>query len=203
LQELRGGIDSSRDRLEAWRADLFIKMLLSVDRVCHDLLQTTEQEALPAAAWNARNLLELLVWIKYCSASRANAWRFHEDALRDALGLTESLSKMCELAGVKNEFEASARKKVDDLALEKLGVKSIDSNYERVSNAAKCVGLDDLYNAWNKHLSKFAHPTALLVIGIMHQTGNLGDFQSVCTTDGVYLAGQCVIALEQMIAAIP
>jgi|SRR5579859_985013 len=199
LREILGGCSS----LDAWHVGLLNKLLESVNRVCRDLLNTIGQEALPAAAWNARNLLELWVWIKYCSASRENARRFHEDALRDVQGLTDSLSKMCELRGIQNQFEQTARKKIAEVALSELGLQSIDSNFIQVSQAAANVGLDKWFSACNKHLSKFAHPTAGLVLGIMHQNERLRDLQSVCTTQGLYFAGQCVISLEETIRAVP
>jgi hypothetical protein len=204
LRELLEVIQQRDFHPEDWYAILVTKVLASVARVCHDLLQTIEQkEALPTAAWNARNLLELWIWIEYCSASLENAHRFYEDALRDALGLTESLGKMCELTGTANDFEDQARKTLAQLALKEHGVESLDTNYEKVAAAAKKVGLHEWYGACNAHLSKFAHPTAVLVAGIMHQGKSVVELQGVCTTYGVYFAGRCVMALEQMVASIP
>src|SRR5271154_3052522 len=86
-----------------WYAILIVKLLTNIARVSRDLYQTIEQaQGLPAAAWNARNLLELWIWSEYCSASRENAKRFHDDVLRDALGLADSLRKMCVLIGAEN-----------------------------------------------------------------------------------------------------
>ena len=62
---------------EKWYADLFLKLTNGVILFSSDLLRTIGQDALPAAAWNARNLLELCIWTKYCAKSRASAWRFH------------------------------------------------------------------------------------------------------------------------------
>lgn len=203
LQELGDIITSRKHRVEPWFADLVTKILLSVDRVCGDLLKTIEQEAVSGAAWNARNLLELWIWIKYCGASRENAHRFHEDTLRDMQGLTDALSKMHAERGIPNKFEASARKKIVEVAREKLGLDSLDSSYLHVADAAKSIGLADTFGSTNKLLSKFAHPTAGLVLGIMHQSGTLRNLQVVLTTNGVYFAGQCVIALEEIVLAIP
>jgi hypothetical protein len=204
LRELLETIQQREVPPDDWYAILVTKLLASVARVSYDLRQTIEQkEALPAAAWNARNLLELWIWIEYCTASQENARRFYEDALRDALGLTESLSKMHKLTGIENEFEDEARKKLAEVALKKLGIESLDTNYERVAAAAKNVGLEDWYAACNANLSKFAHPTAVLVVGIMHQGKNVIELQATCTTQGLYFAGRCVMALERMVAQIP
>jgi hypothetical protein len=203
LQKFLDAIELEKAHAEEWYAILAAKIVRSVARVCKDLLETTDREALTAAASNARNLLELWIWIEYCSASRANAWRFHEDALRDMLGLTESLGKMCDLTGVRNEFDAPARKALANIALEKLGLESLDRNYERVRRAACSVDMEKWYLACNGFLSKFAHPTAGLVLGIMHQGEKLRDLQVTCTTQGVYYAGQCVIGLGRLISAMP
>ena len=187
-----------------WFAILATNILTSVARVCRDLRQTIEQkDALPAAARNARNLLELWIWIEYCTASRENAKRFYEDALRDALGLAESLSKMCKLTGTVNEFGDQARRKLVEIALNDHGIESLDKNYEQVLTAATNVGLDEWYKANNAHLSKFAHPTAIVVVGLMHHSETVIELQATCTTLGLCFAGQCVMALERMVAKIP
>jgi hypothetical protein len=203
LQEIYDIIASRRHKVEPWFADLVTKILLGVNRVCADLLKTMEQETVSGAAWNARNLLELWLWLKYCAASRDNARRFYEDSLRDMQGLTDALSKLHALRGIPNEFEASARQKIADVAREKLGLDSLDGGYERVADAAKSVGLYDWFAANNSFLSKFAHPTAGLVLGIMHQSEALRTLQASLTTNGLYFAGQCVIALEEIVGNIP
>jgi len=200
LDELINILATHQERVDAWYADLVYKVVLSVKRVCSDLLATIDHEALAAAAWNARNLLELWVWTKYCGSSRENARRFHEDALRDIEGLVTALSKLHSLRGIPNNFEDSARQGIAKVA-QRLGVDP-ESGFQRVANAATSVGVGDFYSANNTFLSKFAHPTAGLVIGIMHQGDMLRGLQATLTTDGVYLAGQCVIALEGVILGI-
>jgi hypothetical protein len=64
------------------------------------------------------------------------------------------------------------------------------------------VGLGDWFVPTNSFLSKFAHPTAGLGLGIMHQS-DLRNLQAVLTTNGLYFAGQCVIALEEIVLALP
>ena len=203
IEELLLSIDNARDCLEEWYSSLFIKIGNSILRVTNDLFLTIGQDAFPASAWNARSLLELWMWTKYCSISTQNARRFHEDAARDMLGLVEAHASMCKLAGIQNPSEISARKLLAKLAQKELGVSKIDPAYARVADAAKQIGLAEQFRAWNVHLSKFAHPTAGLVIGIMHQTETLPSIQSSCTTMGLYYAGQCVISLEGVVSKIP
>jgi len=203
LQELQNIIVRREESIEPWFRDLVIKILLSVNRVRLDLLRTMDQETVSGAAWNARNLLELWVWLKHCATSRKSARRFYEDAIRDVQGITDSLSKLHTLQGIPNEFEASARQKMAEVVREKLGLASLEGSYERVAEAAKSIGAYDWYAANNAFLSKFAHPTAGLILGIMHQVQSLRALQSTMTTTGVYFAGQCVIALEEIVAQIP
>ncbi len=205
LQELYDLITNckSKGTAEPWFADLVVKILLSVNRVCGDLLKTIDQETVSGAAWNSRNLLELWVWLEFCATSRENARRFYEDALRDMQGLTDALSKLHALQGIPNEFEASARMKIEKAAPDKLGLDSLGGDYTRVTHAAKAVGLGDFFASNNRLLSKFAHPTAGLVLGIMQQTEAHRNLQATLTTSGLFFAGQCVIALEQIVLAIP
>jgi hypothetical protein len=206
LNEQYQVILSSLECLEDWYAALLLKMIESVLRVCGDLAVTVEQEnALPATAWNARNLLELWIWIEYCSASRKNARRFHEDVLRDVAGMVEAQYKFCELAGIDEPFPPgeSPEETLKAVAMKELGVASIDSNYEKVLNAAKAVGLDNVYTVQNRFLSKFAHPTAFLVIGVMPNTKFSGRFQSVTASVGVHWCHQCITSFEKVVTAIP
>ena len=73
----------------------------SVARVGSDLLAATESpEALPGnAAWNARNMVELAVWVRYCGKSEKNARHFHEDAFRDLKDIVFTLAQLHKLIG--------------------------------------------------------------------------------------------------------
>jgi hypothetical protein len=187
----------------AWYRNLFLKLMQSVARVGAELLAATESpEALPAVAWNARNMVELAVWIRYCGKSEKNVRRFHEDAFRDMKGIVLSLAELHKLIGSTYEQEASAHKKLDLMAQTELGLDSIDADYASVASAAKEVGLSVWYSPTNKYLSKFAHPTAMLVIGIMHQTEMLKDMQSGCLVHGTNAAHWCESDLQRMVHAL-
>jgi hypothetical protein len=183
---------------EPWRLALAVDLVQSVERNCGELLETIRNDRLPAAAWIARNLLELWVWIKYCSVSRENAWRFHEDALRDAKGLTELHKQICDAIGIEDESSTIAAQLIKDVASEKLGLEDINSIFLAVAKASKAPGVDlgRQFVAFNKSLSKFAHPTAGLVHGITHQAEVCRHLQAVCTTQGVYFAEQSTLAVE-------
>lgn len=169
-----------------------------------DLLTASEQEdGLPYAAWNARNLLELSVRTKYFLASKDNAKRFHDDALRDAHGLLGAHEQLYDMTGKVNTLKDKTRTRLERVPRERLGVALLDSKYEKVINVAKKMGLKRWYDASNTYLSKYAHPTAFLVIGVMHQpTVFVTGLQHCCIAFGVDFANKCMTDLEQMVAAI-
>jgi len=187
-----------RKAYEPWRLALTFDLVDAVERNCSQLLETFDKDRLPAAAWLARNLLELLVWVKYCGVSRENAWRFHEDTLRDAKGLMDAHAKSCAAMGIAHETAAIAAERLQQVASEKLGLEEIDSGFLAVSQAAKAPGVDlgEKFGPLHRSLSKFAHPTAGLVHGITHQPEACRQLQAVFTTQGVYYAAQSTLALD-------
>ncbi len=203
LNVLLTTVGDSRGNIEDWHANLVTKIIIGIARACNDLLKTIDQEALSTAAWNARNLLELWVWTAYCSASRENARRFHDDAVRDFLGLIQLNSRMAKFVGIEDVNAATNEEKLRRTAAERFGLELSDTNYTKVADAAKEIGLQEWYAPNYRFLSKLAHPTAGLVIGIMHQSDHaLHGLQASCITQGMYFAGQCVIVAEKMVSRL-
>jgi hypothetical protein len=202
LLELRESINVFRNYLEDWHVSLLDNFISTILKFCENLCETMDVEALPAVAWNTRNLLELWVWTKYCCASRDNARRFYADCMRDALGLNAAIFATGALVGINTGREAEIRTRFENFARTQLGIESMDSNYERVANAATMVGLDKWYLIYNRYLSKFAHPTSLFVLGVMPMSERWQFFQVSMTANGFYFADRCVDALAEMILAI-
>ena len=190
--------------MEAWRLALTFDLVKGVDRNCVELRETIQKDRLSASAWIARNMLELLVWVKYCGVSRDNAWRFHEDSLRDAKGLMEINRRSCEVMGIKDEVSHDTAQRIKIVASESLGLEDIDSKFLNVAEASKAegVGLGDQYPPFNRFLSKLAHPTAGLVHGMMHQAEICRNVQAACTTEGVYFAAQSTLAVEAQLGIL-
>jgi hypothetical protein len=188
----------NRQEFEAWRLTLTIDLVRSVERNCGELLETIGKDRLPTSAWIARNLLEVWVWVKFCGVSGENAWRFHEDVLRDVKGLTELHQKLCDVRGIENTTAATNTQRIKDVAAGELGLEDIDSNFLAVGNAAKAEGVDlgGQFAPSHRFLSKFAHPTAGLVHGILHQVEICRSLQAICTMQGVYFATQSTLAVE-------
>lgn len=196
-------LDENSRILEDWHKNVMTKLILNVDWNCRELLRIGGHDSLPAAAWIARNLLEIWIWVKYCSVSADNARRFHEDALRDMKGLSDTHQLLCDLCGIRDETSAIRQQRLKEVASRKLGLDEIDANYLTVNRAAKADGVNlfDWHSPFNRFLSKFTHPTAGLVIGIMHQEEKTKDMQCVCTTHGIYFAIQSIDTVERLMSA--
>jgi hypothetical protein len=112
-------------------------------------------------AWLARNVLELLIWIRYCAKSPELAQKFLTDAIRDTIETLEVGTKLVpnadQLTGAKDTLVKMA---TED------GYEDLDEQFTMVSAAAKEVGAADAFRTFNKMLSKFAHPTAMLIFSI-------------------------------------
>lgn len=118
-------------------------------------------------AWRARNLLELCAWSIYCTRSKENARRFYEDAGRDILGVYNAFIKWGSKTGQEAEWIDPIEKEKLDLKsrADRDGIASLDGPYKLVSDAAKECGFSDMISVDYKFLSKFAHPTAMRLLG--------------------------------------
>lgn len=196
LNRIYGVLTDGRQSIEQWQVNLIIDFCHGIDYNISELLRTIGESRLPVAAWSARNLLELWVWIEFCRLSRENAWRFHEDALRDMKGVIETQNKKMIARGMEDPFYEQAIERAKTIAQERLGLEDIDVYYLETRKAAEAVGLREWFAATFRFHSKFAHPTAGLIHGLQHQTEGCRQLQAVCTTEGVFHAAQGTLALE-------
>jgi hypothetical protein len=118
-------------------------------------------------AWLARNLLELSIWALYCEKSTANARRLYEDGGRDEMQIYSAFERWGTEASEPAEFL-----KIFDTAKQDLvrraaaeGISFIDQDFKRVRDAAEECGLGNHFRPAFKLLSKFAHPTAIRMLG--------------------------------------
>jgi hypothetical protein len=198
LHEIYQLLGENSQGLEPWRLALVIDLVQSVEHNCGELSESLGKDRLPTAAWIARNLLELWVWIKYCGVSRDNAWYFHADALRDLKRLTENYNNICNVLRIENETSKITASRIKDVATEKLALDDINTKPRTVECASKMKGvdLDGQFAPFNKFLSKFAHPTAFLLHGIMHQPEICRHLQAMCITQGIHFAMESILAVE-------
>lgn len=122
--------------------------------------------SLSAIAFHSRNLLELKIWVHHCLADEKNLRSFFEDAGRDGRQLIDAFVNW---EGVNSELGQQAKAARDKLeeSAKNHGVESIDGTYQSVGNVANLYPeLSSYYKVPNKMLSKFAHPTALTILGL-------------------------------------
>jgi hypothetical protein len=121
----------------------------------------------------------------------------YEDALRDVKGLCDSLNKAAAVRGLKT---LNADAALAQVASTKLGITELDAKFLNVSDAAKAVGLyENWYAPLFKMLSKFAHPTAGLVIGLAHQDEHSRGLQTTCATMGVFFARNAISVFDERV----
>ena len=155
-------------------------------------------------AWRARNLLELSVWSTYIARTRENARRLYEDAGRDAKDVLDVLAHWGEGAGLPVDWLSRIADGKSDLSLRAAseGIESLDDPYLRVEGAAGECGLKDKFKVLNKMLSKFAHPTAMQILGVADEE------KQYLQRDTFYALGCCFFlgaftALENSVRLAP
>jgi hypothetical protein len=136
------------------------------------VVQAHQAQQIRQIAGATRNLLELVTWSEYCAKSSDNAKRFREDALRDLLGALQVMDNVAELAPETSSQDLAIFKtmieeftrQISDIAA-RSGITNLDSNYKSVIKVAMELGEQQAtaYKNVNVLLSKFVHPTALIV----------------------------------------
>ncbi len=155
-----------------WYVQLFGQLCYQVLSEYNSLKHTYDEKQNGDAsllAWRARNLLELSVWATYFTKSRDNARRLYEDAGRDAHELVGIFEMWGQKSGESSDWLSPlASGKIDLTArAAREGITTLDVPYMGVDDAAADSGLKDHYKIMSKMLSKFVHPTALQILGII------------------------------------
>jgi hypothetical protein len=117
-------------------------------------------------AWRARNLLEISVWSLYCAQSTENTRVFYEDAGRDVVGIYKSFIDYGKTTTQENDWLDAiegARQDINTRAASE-GIESLEGPFKQVREAAASCKIEDHYRIRNKLLSKFAHPTAMVIM---------------------------------------
>lgn len=120
-------------------------------------------------AWRARNLLELRVWAVYFCRDEQSARRIYVDAGWDARDLFKAMTKWGTETAQPEDWTAMFDD-ADSLLVQRaslVGIDDLDGSYKAVSAAARECGLEAEHALQFKLLSKFAHPTAMQIMGAM------------------------------------
>jgi hypothetical protein len=130
----------------------------------NELTALNNETALPLIAWRSRNILELAVWTGYCGKEEDNAKEFMLDSVRDLDGL---LDMPQEVGGARTaSFKAIRDELRRDAASDGLGMTD---PFTQVSKAAKDIGRLTEFRYYNRVLSKFVHPTSLMVMNVLSE----------------------------------
>lgn len=152
-----------------WHVQLFGSVCYQVLSEYHRLERaySAEGENASLLAWRARNLLELSVWATYFVTSRENARRLYEDAGRDILDLVSAFEKWGQATAQPADWLGPLASGKQDLSQRAAadGIETLEGTYKRVADAAKECGMSDHFAVSFKMLSKFAHPTAMQILG--------------------------------------
>jgi hypothetical protein len=156
---------------EMWYGELFADLCF---RVFHEYGALKEAYATPPPkddlallSWRARNLLELSVWATFCAKDRTKARQFFEDLGKDANNLLKAFQTWGQATNQSPDWFQHGTEAHDGLANAALlrGIASIDGQFTKVTDAAGEIGIAHHFTMMNKLLSKFAHPTAMLILG--------------------------------------
>jgi hypothetical protein len=141
--------------------DVLIRLRDAVTAELQELEFAYESKPVAHVAWLARNLMELNIWVGYCSASEENSTRFGEDSIRD---LKDALTVSDEFSNDPSFSFKTAKQKLIDAGSQD-GIEDIDERFTDVRQAVELLGFSlGRFRDMNKLLSKFAHPTALSVM---------------------------------------
>lgn len=142
-------------------------------------------------AWYVRNLLELQIWVEFCSASDRNAAEFYEDAICDLVDLNRK-------PGERDPEMMALLEKAKQL----ISTQKQPHKYKKVFEAADALGKKDEKQTWreyydqqNKLPSKFVHPTALSVV-LPIPRNNVAQIQAYFVEDGEEYAREATKRLK-------
>ena len=187
----------------AWRVELLDALCFQVCSEYRRLQAARASEPTDPSllAWRARNLLELSVWSTYFAKSRENARGLYEDAGRDVTNLLEDFERWGQGAAQTDDWFSTIADGKNDLSRRAAseGIESLDGRYMRVDTAARECGLADKFTTMNKLLSKFAHPTAMQILG------NANEEKKLLQRDTFYAHGCCffVGAFNALESSVP
>jgi len=222
--------------LEKWRVNQMTSFSRILGETSSDIATAYRRNRVATVAWLTRNLLELSVWIEYCTLSEENARKFANDTLKDLYGLAgsmehvdilkyrrsrdlvQSVGRIFDSAEAKENFysvtEALDKKVASALSdsgpflteeqlLEMatiIGEKNLRDNHLNVTRVAESIGRGEVFTKQNKFLSKFAHPTALLMC--MPPGCDDNNPMSFFIQDAGLLAADCMLLFSAFLAGI-
>ena len=152
----------------AWLDRIFYGLYKELFTEYDELVRAaTQGSPISSIAFHTRNLFELWVWTHHCLADDKNAKKLYDDAARDGRDLLDRHATWAAEAGSTNAVDSfnDAKDRLSKAAAAS-GVDDINGNYDNVGQIAKQYPELKDYPIAFKTLSKFAHPTALNIVGL-------------------------------------
>ncbi len=171
-----------RDR-EVHTGLMYVKFKTAIGENLRLLEKLSGRDVLNQIAWLARNLLELLVWVKYCDSSEARAKEFWDDSIRDLYSLVDP-------DGDNDQEFLNALSK----AVALIGTEKEPNAWKRVSKAASAVKQTN-YEKDSQTFSKFVHPTAMSVLIKLPSRSRI-NIQKMFADEGKAFASEALKELE-------
>ncbi|PPD20547.1 MAG: hypothetical protein CTY30_04245 [Methylocystis sp.] len=113
--------------------------------------------------------MELSVWSTYFTKNKENARRLYEDAGRDVLDILSSFEKWGRATEQSSDWVMPLTGEMQNLSQRAAaqGIEILEGPYKRVAQAASDCGsgFSNHFSLCYKMLSKFAHPTAMQILG--------------------------------------
>jgi hypothetical protein len=81
-------------KLTKWRELQITSFLRILSDTTIDLIVAYRKKRLATVAWLTRNLLELSIWIEYCTSSECNGLAFRNDTFKDLVGMADSMGEL-------------------------------------------------------------------------------------------------------------
>jgi len=170
----------NKNNIEIWNIAVFERLAYYNFKEYLKLKKAFEEkEDISLICFHTRNLLEILIWIFYCSKDVNNAHKFYKDGAYDFEDIIKSLKKWENVVEKKESLYELYQEAHNDLKnkAKEIGIGLGEETYTRVQAASKEIKLFEFYSVANKILSKHIHPTAYQIIFLQdnEETGKLKE----------------------------
>jgi hypothetical protein len=176
--------DLTSDEKRPLPAFLYVHFSDAITRYRDLLHRAKRRGALDYIAWITRNILELRIWVEYCSQSQQHSEEFYQDAVRD-------LNDLQRVVGGLDSADINTLQEANKF----IGNAKPAHKFKDVKVAAEEVGLMQLFRQNNKVLSKFVHPTAMFVLTPFQGVG-ADQVRRQFVESGTAIANQALEKLE-------
>ena len=168
LEKLKS-INAIGHTMELWFEDMLHHFAAELTFNHNRLFYTAHNwQNLPLIAFGARNMLELNVWIAYCAKSIGHAKQFYDDKFRDGIAFMNALKRLLHSANhLQSDLLISEGIKTINELANSVGAEAPDADYTKVVQAASELGVREYFISLNTILSKFAHPTSMVVLNYL------------------------------------